>query len=80
VHRALQAGVAAVDDGARDPAAVREAMAAVVAGEPLGGLDYVAVVDAESLAVPDVLSGTLRLLAAVRFGRARLIDNVGVTA
>ena len=29
--------------------------------------------------VPDPLAGNLRLLAAVRFGRARLIDNVGVT-
>jgi pantoate--beta-alanine ligase len=80
VHRALQVGVQAVEQGERDPAAVRAAMEAVVAGEPLGELDYVAVVDAESLAVPDVLSGNLRLLAAVRFGRARLIDNVGVTA
>jgi len=80
VHRALQAGVQAVEAGERDPAAVRAAMEAVVAGEPLGRLDYMAVVDAESLAVPDVLSGNLRLLAAVRFGRARLIDNVGVTA
>ncbi|HEY8548080.1 MAG TPA: pantoate--beta-alanine ligase [Acidimicrobiales bacterium] len=80
VHRALQAGVQAVEQGERDPAAVRAAMEAVIAAEPLGELDYVAVVDAESLAVPDVLSGNLRLLAAVRFGRARLIDNVGVTA
>jgi pantoate--beta-alanine ligase len=80
VHRALRAGVQAVEQGERDPAAVRAAMAAVVAGQPLGRLDYVAVVDAESLAVPDVLSGNLRLLAAVRFGRARLIDNMGVTA
>jgi pantoate--beta-alanine ligase len=80
VHRALLAGAAAVEGGTRDPAAVRAAMEAVVAGEPLGELDYVAVVDADSLAVPDVLSGNLRLLAAVRFGRARLIDNMGVTA
>jgi pantoate--beta-alanine ligase len=59
--------------------AVRELMAAIVDAEPLAGLDYVAVVDADSLAVPDLLTGNLRLLAAVGFGRARLIDNVGVT-
>ena len=80
VHRALLVGAAAVQEGERDPAAVRERIAAVIAKEPLGELDYVAVVEADSLAVPDTLSGNLRLLAAVRFGRARLIDNVGVTA
>ena len=80
VHRALLVGAAAIQEGERDPAAVRERIAAVIAKEPLGELDYVAVVEADSLAVPDTLSGNLRLLAAVRFGRARLIDNVGVTA
>jgi pantoate--beta-alanine ligase len=79
VHRALQAGGAAILAGERDPLAVRELMAAIVDAEPLAGLDYVAVVDADSLAVPDLLTGNLRLLAAVGFGRARLIDNVGVT-
>jgi pantoate--beta-alanine ligase len=79
VHRALQAGVAAIRAGGRDPVPVRELMAAVIEAEPLARLDYAAVVDADSLAVPDLLSGNLRLLAAVGFGRARLIDNVGVT-
>jgi pantoate--beta-alanine ligase len=79
VHRALQAGAAAIRAGERDPAPVRELMAAIVEAEPRARLDYVAVVDADSLAVPDTLSGNLRLLAAVGFGRARLIDNVGVT-
>jgi pantoate--beta-alanine ligase len=79
VHRALQAGAAAILAGERDPAPVVELMAAIVEAEPLARLDYAAVVDADSLAVPDTLSGNLRLLAAVGFGRARLIDNVGVT-
>ena len=35
---------------------------------------------ARTLAVPPRLTGTLRLLAAVRFGAARLIDNIGVDA
>ena len=54
-------------------------MAGIIEAEPLAGLDYAAVVDADSFLVPDPLTGNLRLLAAVRFGRARLIDNVGVT-
>jgi len=37
------------------------------------------VVDASSLHAPERLAGSLRLLAAMRLGRARLIDNVGVS-
>ncbi len=79
VHRALQAGAGAVLDGVTDPAAVRSVMSEIVAAEPLADLDYVAAVDAADLTEPDRLEGELRLLAAVRFGKARLIDNLGVT-
>lgn len=78
VHAALQAGRQAVLDGVTDPAAVRAVMADVIAAEPLAELDYAEVVDAATFEVPDPLRGGLRLLAAVRFGKARLIDNVGV--
>jgi pantoate--beta-alanine ligase len=79
VHRALLAGVAAVDAGATDPAVVRTAMAEVLSTEALAELDYAEVVDAATFQVPDPLRGTLRLLVAARFGRARLIDNVGAS-
>jgi pantoate--beta-alanine ligase len=79
VHRALLAGQASILAGERDAAAVRDLMEAIIAAEPLAELDYAEVVDAASFAAPDPLVGRLRLLAAARFGRARLIDNVGVT-
>ena len=79
LHRALQAGRAAIEAGERDPAAVRAALAALIEAEPLADLDYAEVVDAATFAVPDPLAGTLRLLVAARFGGARLIDNVGAT-
>lgn len=41
-------------------------------------VDYVAVRDADRLVPPDADTHTLRILAAARLGRARLIDNVGV--
>ena len=80
IRRALAAGAASILAGERDPAAVRSLMAQIIEAEPLAQLDYAEVVDADSFAVPDPLEGNLRLLAAVRFGRARLIDNVGVSA
>ena len=79
LYRALRAGVASILAGERDPASVRSLMAQIIEAEPLARLDYAEVVDADSFRVPDPLAGNLRLLAAVRFGRARLIDNVGVT-
>jgi pantoate--beta-alanine ligase len=79
VYRALQAGAASILAGGTDPAAVRTLMTQIIAAEPLAQLDYAEVVDADSFTVPDPLDGNLRLLAAVGFGRARLIDNAGVT-
>lgn len=80
VHQALQSGAELIQDGERDPAVVRGLMTDIVGKEPLAELDYIQLVDADSLGqAPGPLSGNLRLLAAVRFGRARLIDNVGVT-
>ena len=79
VYRALRAGAASILAGERDPAAVRTLMAGIIEAEPLAKLDYAEVVDADSFRTPIPLAGNLRLLTAVRFGRARLIDNVGVT-
>jgi pantoate--beta-alanine ligase len=78
LHWALVAGAAAIAAGERDPAKVRQLVADLISAEPLAGLDYAEVVDAETLQEVDPLTGKLRLLAAARFGRARLIDNYGV--
>lgn len=79
VHAALLVGRLAIDAGERDPAKVRSLMAELIAAEPLAELDYAEVVDAGTLQVVDPLAGELRLLAAVRFGKARLIDNLGAS-
>ena len=79
LHRALQAGADAIAAGERSAAAVRATMHAVLDPVPEAEVDYLEVVDAASLASVDPLAGTLRLLGAARFGKARLIDNVGAT-
>lgn len=76
LHRALREGRALIAAGETDPAAVRAAMAAVVEASPSGELDYVAVVDPLTLAPVERAGPACRLLGAVRFGRARLIDNI----
>ena len=79
LNRALRAGVDAIDRGERDPATVRALMRAMVEAEPLAQLEYAEVVDAATLQEIDPLAGNVRLLAAARFGRGRLIDNEGAT-
>jgi pantoate--beta-alanine ligase len=80
LHWSLVSGAAAIAAGERDPARVRSLIADLITAEPLAELDYAEVVDAATLRPVDPLAGELRLLAATRFGRARLIDNEGATA
>ncbi len=80
LHWALVAGAAAVVSGERDAGAVRDLVAELITAERHAELDYAEVVDAATLAPVDPVAGELRLLAAARFGRARLIDNVAVLA
>jgi pantoate--beta-alanine ligase len=78
LNRALRAGAAAVLAGERDPAVVAELVGAIVEAEPLATLVSSDVVDSATLVPPPTLTGSIRLLVAARFGRARLIDNIGV--
>lgn len=80
LHRALRAGAAAILAGERDPATVRDLVAAVVDAEPLAQRDYVEVVDPRTLVAPSTLEpGTeVRLLVAAKLGAPRLLDNLAV--
>ncbi|CAN5768800.1 pantoate--beta-alanine ligase [soil metagenome] len=82
LHTALRSGLATIMAGERDPMVVRELVAAIIEAEPLADLDYAEVRDGltlEPLAAIADDGGEVRLLAAARFGRARLLDNVGYT-
>ena len=75
----LSKGLGLIERGERNPLAVAEAMRAVVEAEPLATLDYAAAVDAATLAIPEELSGEIRLIIAAQVGRPRLLDNAGAT-
>lgn len=78
LQTALKAGLASIRAGERDPQVVEDLMAGVVVAEPEAELDYAVVVSADTLERADPLAGSLRLLAAARFGATRLLDNVGI--
>lgn len=80
VALALRQGIEAIHQGKRDPEVVESVIRSQLATAPdAAEPDYVAVVDADSLQVPEFLAGEVRLLTAVRFGDVRLIDNMGTT-
>jgi pantoate--beta-alanine ligase len=64
--------------GERDPGVLVAAMAREIGATPLARLDYAAVVDDRTFALPDVLEPGLpaRALVAAAFPSARLIDNL----
>lgn len=80
INRSLRAGVAAIEAGERSVDAVRAVIADMIAAEPLvSEPDYIAIVDADTLAPLDECAGSIRIITAVPVGRPRLLDNIGVT-
>lgn len=75
VRRALLAGRARWESGERSADAIRAAMHATLATEPLAEPDYVSAADASTLRELQTLDGSALLSMAVRFGSTRLIDN-----
>ena len=75
LRRALLAGRAPWAVGERSADAIRAAMGAVLASEPLAHPDYVSVADGGTLRELDRVDGPALLSLAVRFGSTRLIDN-----
>ena len=61
--------------GERSADALRAAMRAVLAEEPLADVEYVSVADPTTLTELDRVAGPALLSLAVRFGTTRLIDN-----
>jgi pantoate--beta-alanine ligase len=77
LRRALSAGLDALEAGERDPASIEALMREVLRSADLGTVDYVAAVPADTLVADGPLIGKVRLLVAVKFSKARLIDNDG---
>ena len=65
-----------VEKGERDPRLLREILASRITATPGAVLDYVAVVDADTLKPSTRLKGEVLVALAVKFGTTRLIDNI----
>lgn len=78
IPRALQAVAAAWAAGERDAAILRAAGMGVLASEPRARVEYLDVVDADSLAPIERVERPAVALVAAWFGEVRLIDNVAL--
>ncbi len=62
--------------GERDASRIRQEMTALIKQQPLTNIDYVSIADAETLEELATINTPALVSLAVKFGRARLIDNV----
>jgi len=76
IYRALSAAEQLVKTGIREPAALKNRVQTVLREEPGIKIDYIEVADHETLAPLFSPKSAMVLLAAVRLGRTRLIDNL----
>jgi len=78
LYRALTAAREAISGGQRNAEKIRAAMRSLLADEPLAGIDYAEVVDADSFQPVARIDGPVIVPLAVRIGDTRLIDNLRI--
>ncbi len=79
IFEGLRAAKIAVREGERSAGRVSEIVCRRIESEPLAKIDYVAVVDSETLLPIDKITDRTVLIAvAVMFGKTRLIDNTTI--
>jgi pantoate--beta-alanine ligase len=76
LHRALDGARLAIERGERDALRLTAAMREIIGREPLAQMDYVELVDTDTLEPVTRLRRTCLALLAARFGATRLIDNL----
>ena len=76
LSRALNKGKALIESGEQSAAKVKDVIMEELCKEPLAKVDYVEVVDADSIEAIKELNGNVLVAIAVYIGKTRLIDNI----
>jgi pantoate--beta-alanine ligase len=79
LSQALAEARSLLEGGERSAEAVRRVVTGRITAAPGAAIDYVAVVNAETLRPLDRVEGPVLVAVAVKFGPTRLIDNILVT-
>lgn len=75
LSQSLQVGKALIEQGETDAAVVKTAISDKLATEPLARIDYVDVVDFDTITPIEKIKGNTLVAIAVYIGKTRLIDN-----
>lgn len=75
LSKAVALGKQMVDEGCKDAKQIVDAMKELIAAEPLADIDYVEMVDMDTMKSIQEVKGHVLCAMAVKFGKARLIDN-----
>jgi pantoate--beta-alanine ligase len=76
LYSALEWARSRIEAGERQAEALIAGMTQMIADKETAGIDYISVVDVEKLQPVKKLEGEVLVALAVKFGRARLIDNL----
>lgn len=75
LNRSLQAGKALIEAGETNAQVIRQEIIKEIEKEPMARIDYVDVVDFDTITPIDTIQGTVLTAIAVFIGKTRLIDN-----
>lgn len=75
LSRSLKMGLDMIESGEKSAEAVKEAIKSEIEKEPLARIDYVEIVDVDTLEPVDEISSSILAAIAVYIGKTRLIDN-----
>ncbi len=78
LHQSLEKAKQLIMEGKRDPALVASKMRDLIEAEPLAEIDYVAVVNPETLQRVEQIGKEVLIAVAVKIGEIRLIDNAKI--
>jgi pantoate--beta-alanine ligase len=78
IYKSLQTCRRMIDDGVTETGQIVAEMLRILKQIPSGQIEYISIVDAETLESADKITGKILAAVAVKVGPARLIDNIMV--
>jgi len=76
LYRALTLARERIASGEKDAAIIKTAAMSILAAEPLIRVQYFEIVDPSEVQPVAIVTGPVRIAAAIFIGKTRLIDNV----
>ena len=76
LHKSLTLGKEMIEQGERDASQIKKAVISSIESEPLAKIDYVEIVNPDTMENIDAIGDLALIATAVYIGKTRLIDNI----